>query len=113
MEQSGLGKCLAAEWLGTMLLVATVVGSGIMAETLAGGNVAVALLGNTIATGAILVVLITILGPLSGAHFQPGGNDSVLVTRRDPGWRRPWLYRQPDCWRWRVRFWPMQCLRKI
>ena len=53
MEQNGLGKRLAAEWLGTMLLVATVVGSGIMAETLAGGNVAVALLGNTIATGAI------------------------------------------------------------
>jgi glycerol uptake facilitator-like aquaporin len=54
-----------------MMLVATVVGSGIMAEQLAGGNVAIALLGNTIATGAILVVLITILGPLSGAHFNP------------------------------------------
>ena len=53
------------------MLVATVVGSGIMAEQLAGGNVAIALLGNTIATGAILVVLITILGPLSGAHFNP------------------------------------------
>jgi len=66
-----LGKRLFAEWLGTLLLVATVVGSGIMAEALAGGNAAVALLGNTIATGAILVVLITMLGPVSGAHFNP------------------------------------------
>jgi glycerol uptake facilitator-like aquaporin len=64
-------KRLFAEWLGTLLLVATVVGSGIMAETLAAGNMAVALLGNTIPTGAILVVLISILGPVSGAHFNP------------------------------------------
>ena len=84
MEQSGLGKCLAAEWLGTMLLVATVVGSGIMAETLAGGNVAVALLGNTIATGAILVVLITILGPLSGAHFNPAVTTAFLLRGAIP-----------------------------
>lgn len=62
---------LVAEALGTGLLVATVVGSGIMAERLAGGNTAIALLGNTIPTGAILVVLITILGPISGAHFNP------------------------------------------
>ncbi len=62
---------LAAEALGTLLLVCTVVGSGIMAVNLAGGNNAVALLGNTLATGAILVVLITVLGPLSGAHFNP------------------------------------------
>ena len=66
-----LSRRLFAEWFGTMMLVATVVGSGIMAERLAGGNVALALLGNTIATGAILVVLISILGPLSGAHFNP------------------------------------------
>lgn len=66
-----LQKRLAAEWLGTLSLLATVVGSGIMAENLAGGNVAVALLGNTIPTGAILVVLITIFGPISGAHFNP------------------------------------------
>ena len=66
-----LSRRLFAEWFGPMILVATVVGSGIMAEQLAGGNVAIALLGNTIATGAILVVLITILGPLSGAHFNP------------------------------------------
>lgn len=62
---------LCAESLGSALLVATVVGSGIMAERLAGGNQAIALLGNTIPTGAILVVLITILGPVSGAHFNP------------------------------------------
>ena len=60
-----------AEFLGTLLLVCTVVGSGIMAERLAQGNDAVALLGNTIATGAILVVLITLFAPLSGAHFNP------------------------------------------
>ena len=60
-----------AEWLGTFFLLATVIGSGIMAENLAGGNVAVALLGNTIPTGAILYVLITMLGPVSGAHFNP------------------------------------------
>ena len=62
---------LAAEALGTLLLVCTVVGSGIMAVNLADGNSAVALLGNTLATGAILVVLITVFGPVSGAHFNP------------------------------------------
>lgn len=62
---------LGSEFVGTALLLATVIGSGIMAEQLAGGNVAIALLGNTIATGAILVVLITMLGPISGAHFNP------------------------------------------
>ncbi len=60
-----------AEALGAFLLFATVVGSGIMAESLASGNTAVALLGNTLATGAILFVLITMLGPVSGAHFNP------------------------------------------
>ncbi len=60
-----------AEFIGTAFLLATVVGSGIMGEALAGGNVAIALLGNTIPTGAILVVLITMLGPISGAHFNP------------------------------------------
>ncbi|HEY1885212.1 MAG TPA: MIP/aquaporin family protein [Roseiarcus sp.] len=65
-----LARRLAAEALGTGLLVATVVGSGVMAETLTKDN-AVALLGNTLPTGAILVVLITILGPISGAHFNP------------------------------------------
>lgn len=62
---------LIAEGLGSALLFACVVGSGIMAEALSGGNVAIALLGNTLATGAILYVLITILGPISGAHFNP------------------------------------------
>ena len=62
---------LGAECLGTAALLATVVGSGIMAENLAGGNVAIALLGNTVATGAMLFVLITMLGPISGAHFNP------------------------------------------
>src|SRR5436309_12460754 len=61
---------LFAELLGTALLVTTVVGSGIMAETLT-KDVALALLGNTLPTGAILVVLITVLGPISGAHFNP------------------------------------------
>ena len=65
-----LPRRLAAEALGTALLVATVVGSGIMAETLT-KDVALALLGNTIPTGAMLVVLISILGPISGAHFNP------------------------------------------
>ncbi|MEO0544579.1 MAG: MIP/aquaporin family protein [Pseudomonadota bacterium] len=62
---------LGAEFVGTAFLLATVIGSGIMGEMLAGGNVAIALLGNTIPTGAILVVLITMLGPISGAHFNP------------------------------------------
>jgi glycerol uptake facilitator-like aquaporin len=65
------GRAALAEILGTALLVATVVGSGIMAAGLANGNLAVALLGNTLATAAILYVLITVLGPVSGAHFNP------------------------------------------
>ena len=73
---------LAAEALGTLLLVATVVGSGIMAERLADGNDAVALLGNTLATGAILYVLITALGPVSGAHFNPAVS-AIFALRRE------------------------------
>ena len=72
---------LAAEWLGTFSLLATVIGSGIMAERLAGGNVAIALLGNTIPTGAILVVLITIFGPISGAHFNPAVTLAFALRR--------------------------------
>jgi glycerol uptake facilitator-like aquaporin len=64
-------KAIAAEALGTVMLLAVVVGSGIMGERLADGNAAIALLGNTVATGAALVVLITIFAPLSGAHFNP------------------------------------------
>lgn len=66
-----LSKKLVAEALGTALLLATVVGSGIMADTLSGGNDGLALLANAIATGAILAVLILIFGPVSGAHFNP------------------------------------------
>ncbi|MFN4091775.1 MAG: aquaporin [Brevundimonas sp.] len=70
-ERFGLGRRLTAEALGAALLLAVVIGSGIMGERLAGGNNAIALLGNTLATGAGLVVLITIFGPISGAHFNP------------------------------------------
>lgn len=70
MRGYDLGRRVAAEALGTALLVAAVVGSGIMAETLT-KDMALALLGNTLPTGAILVVLITVLGPVSGAHFNP------------------------------------------
>jgi glycerol uptake facilitator-like aquaporin len=75
-----IGK-LAAESLGTAFLLATIVGSGIMAAKLAGGNAAIALLGNTIPTGAILVVLISTLGPISGAHFNPLVSLAALVNR--------------------------------
>jgi glycerol uptake facilitator-like aquaporin len=77
---------LAAECLGSGLLVATVVGSGIMGEKLAGGNVALALLGNTLPTGAILVVLILALGPISGAHFNPAVS-LIMGLRKDHPWR--------------------------
>lgn len=76
---------VASEALGTALLVATVIGSGIMAETLSGGNIAVALLANTIATGAILYVLITAFGPVSGAHFNPAVS-LIFALRREIGW---------------------------
>ncbi|MGE0280511.1 MAG: aquaporin [Rhizobiaceae bacterium] len=76
-----LSRRLAAEGLGTALLVATVVGSGIMADRLT-NDVALALLGNTLPTGAILVVLITILGPISGAHFNPAVT-LVFALRRE------------------------------
>jgi glycerol uptake facilitator-like aquaporin len=70
-QDFSLGRRLAAEMLGTALLLAVVIGSGIMGARLSGGNVALALLGNTLATGAALVVLITLFGPISGAHFNP------------------------------------------
>jgi glycerol uptake facilitator-like aquaporin len=66
-----MSRRLAAEFLGTAFLLAVVIGSGIMGERLAGGNVAIALLGNTLATGAGLVALILAFGPISGAHFNP------------------------------------------
>jgi glycerol uptake facilitator-like aquaporin len=71
MSGVALPRKVVAEFLGTGLLVATVVGSGIMGERLAGGNLAIALLANTIATGAALVALILTFGPISGAHFNP------------------------------------------
>jgi glycerol uptake facilitator-like aquaporin len=81
-----LGRRAVAEAVGTALLLATVIGSGVMGERLAGGNVAVALLANTLATGAALVALILTFGPISGAHFNPA------VTLSDAwqggiGWR--------------------------
>jgi len=82
---------LAAECLGTALLVATVVGSGIMGEKLAGGNVALALLGNTLPTGAILVVLILAFGPISGAHFNPAVS-FVMALKKEHSWREFWPY---------------------
>jgi glycerol uptake facilitator-like aquaporin len=86
MSRSNLPRRVVAEAVGTALLLATVVGSGIMGERLAGGNVAVALLANTLATGASLVALILTFGPISGAHFNPA------VTLADAsqgglGWR--------------------------
>lgn len=71
MQVAPLRQRLGAEFLGTMFLLSTVIGSGIMGARLAGGNEALALLGNTLPTGAILVVLITMLAPISGAHFNP------------------------------------------
>lgn len=80
-EPTPLAQRLAAEAFGTGLLVATVIGSGIMGERLAGGNEAIALLANTLATGAILIVLITMLGPISGAHFNPAVTAAFLARR--------------------------------
>jgi glycerol uptake facilitator-like aquaporin len=90
MQKFDLPRRLAAEALGTALLVATVVGSGIMAESLT-RDVALALLGNTLPTGAILVVLITILGPISGAHFNPAVS-LIFALRRDLTPRDALLY---------------------
>lgn len=80
-----------AEFLGTAMLLATVIGSGIMGEALAAGNTAVALLGNTIATGAILFVLITMLGPVSGAHFNPAVT-VAFMARGEIGLRDSGIY---------------------
>ncbi len=76
-----LGRVLLAEWLGSLLLAATVIGSGILAQQLSDGNVAVALLGNTAATGAILWVLVATLGPVSGAHFNPAVTFGFAMKR--------------------------------
>jgi glycerol uptake facilitator-like aquaporin len=85
MTHSRLVQRLGAEGLGTAFLLATVIGSGIMAERLAGGNQALALLCNTLPTGAILVVLITIFGPVSGAHLNPAVS-LVFALRKEMPW---------------------------
>ena len=81
-----LPRRLTAEGVGTALLLATVVGSGIMAERLANGNVAIALLANTLATGAALVALILTFGPVSGAHFNPAVT-LAMAASGELGWR--------------------------
>ena len=83
--QPPLARRIVAEGLGSFFLFACVIGSGIMAERLSGGNDAVALLGNTLATGAILFVLITMLGPISGAHMNPAVS-LVAASRRELSW---------------------------
>jgi glycerol uptake facilitator-like aquaporin len=88
---TGLFRRLVAEGLGTLFLLAAVVGSGIMGEQLADGNDAVALLANTFATSAILVILIMALGPLSGAHFNPAVS-LVMALRRELTWQEFLLY---------------------
>ena len=89
-----LPRRAAAEFIGSAFLLATVVGSGIMAAKLAGGNGALALLCNTLPTGAILVVLILIFGPVSGAHFNPVvtlafANTMRMLTERNRHLRQP------------------------
>ncbi len=83
-RQFTLTRRLVAEAVGTAGLLATVVGSGIMGETLASGNVAIALLANAIATGAILAVLILVLGPVSGGHFNPAVTLAFVLRREIP-----------------------------
>src|SRR5450755_2750916 len=86
-----LSRRLAGEGLGSSLLAATVVGSGIMAERLSGGNLAIALLANTAATVAVLASLIALLGPVSGAHFNPAVS-VVQALRGRMGWRDAGAY---------------------
>ena len=86
-----LYRKLLAEWLGSLLLAATVIGSGVMAEQLAAGNMAVALLANTAATVAMLAVLIALFGPISSAHFNPAVS-LVMAFRRSLSWREMMLY---------------------
>lgn len=80
MQSATARQRILAEFTGSAFLLATVIGSGVMGETLAGGNTAIALLANTLATGAILTVLITMLGPVSGAHFNPAVT-AVMAAR--------------------------------
>jgi len=91
-----LSARLVSEFLGTAFLVAAVIGSGIMGERLAGGNVAIALLANTIATGAALAALILTFGPISGAHFNPAVTLAEALNRAMP-WRESPLYIAAQC----------------
>ena len=84
-DEPPLARRLAAEGVGAFFLFACVIGSGIMAQNLAAGNDALALLGNTLATGAMLFVLITVLGPISGAHMNPAVS-LVAAARRELSW---------------------------
>ena len=93
---AALSRRVAAEFVGTALLVATLVGSGIMGERLAGGNIAIALLANTIATGAALVALILAFGPVSGAHFNPAVTMADAIER-GVSWRVAACYIPAQC----------------
>jgi glycerol uptake facilitator-like aquaporin len=96
MSTMSLRRRITAEFVGTLFLVATVIGSGIMAERLAGANVALALLANTIATGAILVALIFAFGGISGAHFNPAVTVSDALEHGMP-WREVPAYIAAQC----------------
>jgi glycerol uptake facilitator-like aquaporin len=94
---------ITAEFLGTAFLVAAVIGSGIMGERLAGGNVAIALLANTIATGAALVALIFTFGPISGGHFNPAVTLADAIERGTPWSAVPvtsWRSVPVESWEW-------------
>ena len=103
MLAASRGQRLLAEGLGTCLLLATVIGSGIMGERLAGGNVAIALLGNTLPTGAVLVVLIGMLRADLGRALQSGRDRRVLAQERNQLRRRGGLRRGANCGRDRRR----------
>jgi hypothetical protein len=100
---TGLARSVLAEGIGTAMLLAAVVGSGIMAERLAGGNVAIVLLANTLATGAALAALILTFGPVSGGHFNPAvtlaeASQGSVSWRATPGWR--WRTSCSSCRSW-------------
>jgi glycerol uptake facilitator-like aquaporin len=95
-EPIGLTRRLASEAIGTAFLLAAIVGSGIMGEQLAGGNTAIALLANTVATGAALVTLILTFGPISGAHFNPLVT-MLAAVRGDGSWREMPAYLVAQC----------------
>ena len=108
-----LPRRVTAEFLGTLLLVATVVGSGIMAERLGSGNVALALLANTIATGAALVALILALGPLSGAHLNPVVSVADAIEGACRGKRRSRMLPRKSSAASAGQYWRTACSRFI